>query len=163
VSKFHDGGLQRLHSADAVAAGWGEQWGKHSRHSTSNVTFAFAVTDTGGRSRRRTRSCCQRARNLLTSSLASTIRRRVSKRVYIRWTDVTESMVSTHSPFVGVTWHNVWSYWVKIYRVIRIKFNQFKKMSTWSLTYRQSVFKWQQSNKHFSFFFLQDGAENQLA
>jgi len=26
--------------------------------------------------------------------------------------------------FVGITWHNVWSYWMKIYHVIQTKFNQ---------------------------------------
>ena len=36
-------------------------------------------------------------------------------------------------------------------------------MSVWSLTYRQSVFKWQQSNKHLSEFYPRDGGENQLA
>jgi len=36
-------------------------------------------------------------------------------------------------------------------------------MSTWSLTYRQSVFKWHQGKKHFWEFYPQDGGENQLA
>ena len=27
--------------------------------------------------------------------------------------------------FVGITWHNVWSQWMKIYIVIQTKFNQF--------------------------------------
>jgi len=31
-----------------------------------------------------------------------------------------------------MTWHNMWSKWVTIYRVIQIKLNQFKKMSIWS-------------------------------
>jgi len=38
------------------------------------------------------------------------------------------------------------------YRVIQIKLNQFKKMSIWSVTYHQSVFKCYHSNKHFSEF-----------
>jgi len=33
-------------------------------------------------------------------------------------------------------------------------------MSTWSLTYQQSVFKRHHSNKHFSPFYLQDGGKN---
>jgi len=45
----------------------------------------------------------------------------------------------------------------KIYRVIRIKLNQFKKMSIWSLTCQQSVFKRYHSDKHLSEFYLQDG------
>jgi len=36
-------------------------------------------------------------------------------------------------------------------------------MSTWSLTYRKSVLKWQQSDKHFWEFYPQDGGENQSA
>ena len=40
-----------------------------------------------------------------------------------------------------------------IYRVIQKKVNQFKKMSTWSLTYKQSVFKRYHRDKHFSEFF----------
>ena len=40
----------------------------------------------------------------------------------------------------------------KIYRVIQIKLNQFKKSSIWSLTYQQSVFKRYHSDKHFSEF-----------
>jgi len=40
----------------------------------------------------------------------------------------------------------------KIYRVIQIKLNQFKKMSIRSLTYRQSVFKRYHSDKHLSEF-----------
>jgi len=36
-------------------------------------------------------------------------------------------------------------------------------MSTWSLTYQQSVFKQYHSYKHLSEFYPQDGAENQLA
>jgi len=40
----------------------------------------------------------------------------------------------------------------KIYRVIQIKLNQFKKMSIRSLTYRQSVFKHYHSDKHLSEF-----------
>ena len=40
----------------------------------------------------------------------------------------------------------------KIYRVIQIKLNQFKKMSIWSLTDQQSVFKHYHSDKHFSEF-----------
>jgi len=51
----------------------------------------------------------------------------------------------------------------KIYRVIRIKLSQFKKMSIWSLTYQQSVFNRYLSDKHFSVFYLQDGNKNQLA
>jgi len=45
-------------------------------------------------------------------------------------------------------------------RVIQIKLNQFKKMSIWSLTYQQSVFKRYHSDKHFSEFYLQDGGKN---
>ena len=40
----------------------------------------------------------------------------------------------------------------KIYRVIQIKLNQFKKMSIWSLTDQQSVFKHYHSDNHFSEF-----------
>ena len=40
----------------------------------------------------------------------------------------------------------------KIYRVIRVKLNRFKKISTWSLTYQQNVFKRYHSIKHFSEF-----------
>jgi len=40
----------------------------------------------------------------------------------------------------------------KIYRLVQIKLNQFKKMSTWSLTYKQSVFKRYRSDEHFSEF-----------
>ena len=36
-------------------------------------------------------------------------------------------------------------------------------MSTWSLTYRQSVSKRYHSDRHFSEFYLQDGGKNQLA
>jgi len=44
--------------------------------------------------------------------------------------------------FLGMTWHNVCSLWVKIHHVIQKKINQLVfKMSTWSLIYRQSVFK----------------------
>ena len=55
----------------------------------------------------------------------------------------------------------------KIYRVIQIKssfrVSQFKKMSIWSLTYQQSVFKRCHSDKQFSEFYLQDGGRNQPA
>ena len=51
----------------------------------------------------------------------------------------------------------------KIYRVVQIKLKQFKKMSIWSLTCQQSVFKHNHSGKHFSEFYLQDGGNNQLA
>jgi len=47
-----------------------------------------------------------------------------------------------------------------IYRVIQIKLNQFKKISTQSLTYQQSVFKPYHSDKHLSEFYLQDGGKN---
>jgi len=40
----------------------------------------------------------------------------------------------------------------KIYRVIQTKLNQFKKLSTSSLTYQQSAFKRYHSAKHFSEF-----------
>jgi len=36
-------------------------------------------------------------------------------------------------------------------------------MSTWSLTYQQSVFKHYQSDKHLSEFYQQDVGKNQLA
>ena len=36
-------------------------------------------------------------------------------------------------------------------------------MSTWSSTCRQSVFKWHESNKHFSEFYPQDGGGKQLS
>jgi len=51
----------------------------------------------------------------------------------------------------------------KIYHVIQVKLNQFKKMSIWSLTYQQSVFKRYHSDKHFSEFYFQDGGKNPLA
>jgi len=51
----------------------------------------------------------------------------------------------------------------KIYGVIQMKLNQFKKMSIRSLTYQQRVLVRYYSDKHFSVFYLQDGAENQLA
>ena len=51
----------------------------------------------------------------------------------------------------------------KIYRVIQIKLNQFKKMSIWSLTYEQSVFKRYHSDKVSKSFCLQDGGKNKLA
>jgi len=47
----------------------------------------------------------------------------------------------------------------KIYSVIQIKLNQFKKMSIWSLTYQQSLFKHHQSKS----FYLHDGGKNRLA
>jgi len=40
----------------------------------------------------------------------------------------------------------------KIYRVIRIKLNQFERVSIWSVTYQQSVFKRYLSNEHLSEF-----------
>ena len=49
----------------------------------------------------------------------------------------------------------------KIYRVIWIKLNQFKKMSIWSPTDQQSVFKRYHSDI-FQSFYLQDGGRNQL-
>ena len=43
----------------------------------------------------------------------------------------------------------------KIYCIIQTKLNQLvEKMSIWSLTYQQSVFKRYYSDKHFSEFFL---------
>ena len=50
----------------------------------------------------------------------------------------------------------------KIYHVIQIQLNQFFKMSIWSLTYQQSVFKHYHSDISQSFY-LQDGGKNQLA
>jgi len=50
-----------------------------------------------------------------------------------------------------------------ICRVIQIKWNQFKKMSIWWLTYQQRAFKQYNSDKHLSQFYLQDGGKNQLA
>ena len=40
----------------------------------------------------------------------------------------------------------------KICCIIQIKLNQFKKISIWSLTYQQSIFKHYHSDKHFSEF-----------
>jgi len=40
----------------------------------------------------------------------------------------------------------------KIYHVIQIKLNRFKKMSIWSLTYQQRVFRCYHSDKHLSVF-----------
>jgi len=51
----------------------------------------------------------------------------------------------------------------KIYRVIQIKLKHLvQKMSTWSLTYQQNVFKRYHCDKHFLEFYLQDGGKNQL-
>jgi len=51
----------------------------------------------------------------------------------------------------------------KIYPVIRIKLNQFKKMLIWSLTYQQSAFKRYDCDKHFSVFIYKVAKKNQLA
>jgi len=51
----------------------------------------------------------------------------------------------------------------KIYHVIQMKLNQFKKMSIWSLTNQQGVFKRYHVDKHLSEFYLQVGGRNQLA
>jgi len=51
----------------------------------------------------------------------------------------------------------------KIYGVIPIKLNQLVKMSTWSLTYQQSVLKRDHSDKHLSEFLPKDAGKNQLA
>ena len=45
----------------------------------------------------------------------------------------------------------------KIYRVIQIKLNEFKKMSMWSLTISKALSQWQTFLK----FYLQDGGKNQ--
>ena len=65
--------------------------------------------------------------------------------------------------FAGITCHNALSYVVKIYGVIPIKLNQLVKMSTWSLTYQQSVLKRDHSDKHLSEFLPKDAGKNQLA
>ena len=54
--------------------------------------------------------------------------------------------------FLGITRYTALSQMAKIYRVIQTKLNQFKKMSTSSLTYQQSAFKRYHSAKHFSEF-----------
>jgi len=73
--------------------------------------------------------------------------------VYIGWNDVTESMVTIRSPFSGYnTRYNALSKMAKIYHVIQINWTSLLKMSTWSLTYQQSVFKRYHSDNHFSEF-----------
>ena len=67
---------------------------------------------------------------------------------YIGWNNVTASMVTIRSPFCG--YNLAWCveltgevspyYWNKIQPVC------LRKLSTWSLIYRKSVLKWQQSN-----------------
>jgi len=82
--------------------------------------------------------------------------------VYIGWTDLTESMVPTRSPFSG---YNICG--VKGRRFIVIfhynAIRWFIQMSVWSLTCRQSVFKRYHSGKHFSELYPQNGGENQQA
>ena len=48
----------------------------------------------------------------------------------------------------------------KIYCVIKIKLNQFKKMSIWSLTYQQSVYGAITVTNISQSFYLQDGGKN---
>ena len=52
---------------------------------------------------------------------------------------------------------------VKIYRVIQIKLNQFKKMSVWSVTYQQSILSAVTVTNISKSLYLQDGGRNQLA
>ena len=54
--------------------------------------------------------------------------------------------------FVGITRYNASSYMAKTYRVIQIKLNHSKKMSIWSVTYQNSVFKRYHSDEHFAEF-----------
>jgi len=56
----------------------------------------------------------------------------------------------------------------KIYRAIHrkisyIKIDQFKKMSAWSLTRQESIFKRYHGDKYLSEFYRQEDGENQLA
>jgi len=51
----------------------------------------------------------------------------------------------------------------KIYRVIQIKLKQFKKMSTPSMTYQQSVLSAITVANISKSFYLQDGGKNQPA
>jgi len=85
--------------------------------------------------------------------------------VYIRWRDVTESMVTTRSPFCG---YNM-AYYVELRGkdfIVLFQYDTicwFIQMSVWSLTCRQSVFKRYHSSQHFSELYPQDGGENQQA
>jgi len=72
--------------------------------------------------------------------------------IYIGWSDVSESMVTIRSAFCG---YDIMR-WVKWQRFIMLFLSNwtswFKKMSIWSLTYQQRVFKRYLSGKHFSEF-----------
>ena len=62
------------------------------------------------------------------------------------------SRYDRHFLDIGLTRYNALSKMAKIYHVIQINWTSLLKMSTWSLTYQQSVFKRYHSDNHFSEF-----------